>query len=317
MNVKVKQKFKISNKEMRTTYNDTLVDLAKTDDKIVLLEADLMRAIKTNDFQKKYPNRTLNIGIMEQNMMGVAAGLSVRGLKPYIHTFGPFATRRSFDQLFLSLGYADLNAIIIGSDAGISASHNGGTHMPFEDLGLVRLVPNMTVMEMTDPVMFENILRQLNDQKQLSYLRIVRKHMLSIYQEGSTFEIGKGIVLREGKDATIVAAGIMVANALKAQALLQEDGINVSVIDMFTIKPIDQALLLEYADKTQCIVTAENHNIIGGLGSAVLEALETTPVTVKRVGVKDRFGQVGTQAFLEKEYELTAEDIVKAVKEQL
>ncbi len=317
MSVKLKKEFKTADKEMRLTYNDTMVKLAKADERVVLLEADLMGSIKTSGFQKEFPERTINIGIMEQNMMGVAAGLNIRGLKPYIHSFAQFATRRAFDQLFLSLGYSQLNATIIGSDAGVTASHNGGTHMPFEDLGLVRLVPNMTVMEMSDPVMFENILTQLNEKDMLSYVRIVRKDTLGVYEEGSTFDIGKGVVLKEGNDATIVASGIMVASALKASEKLAEEGINVSVIDMFTIKPIDEALLHEYADKTKFILTCDNHNIIGGLGSAVLEALESHPVKVKRLGVKDRFGQVGPQDFLEKEYELTPDDIVKAVKENL
>ncbi|MEC9485714.1 MAG: transketolase family protein [Candidatus Izemoplasma sp.] len=317
MSIKLKKEFKPAKKEMRLAYNDTMVKLAKEDDRVVLLEADLMGSIKTSGFQKKFPERTINIGIMEQNMMGVAAGLNIRGMKPYIHSFAQFATRRAFDQLFLSLGYSDLNATIIGSDAGVSASHNGGTHMPFEDLGLVRLVPNMTVLEMSDPVMFEDVLTQLNDKNMLSYIRIVRKETLGVYEEGSTFEIGKGIVLKEGIDATIVASGMMVASALKASKTLEQEGINVSVIDMFTIKPIDKDLLEQYADKTGFILTCDNHNIIGGLGSAVLEALETHPVKVKRLGVKDRFGQVGPQDFLEEEYELTPQDIVKAVKENL
>lgn len=317
MSVILKNEFKIAKKEMRQVYNDTLIELAKEDANIVLLEADLMGAIKTNGFQEAYPERTINIGIMEQNMMGVAAGLNVRGLKPYVHTFGPFATRRCFDQLFLSLGYAGLNAVIIGSDAGVTASHNGGTHMPFEDLGLARLVPNMTVYEVSDPVQFENVLRQVNDKFELSYIRIVRKSTLSLYEQPSTFKLGKGVVLKEGLDATVVASGIMVEKALEAHDILNKQGIHVSVIDMFRIKPIDSKLLRDYAQKTRGIVTAENHNIIGGLGSAVLEALSDVAVKVKQVGVHNRYGQVGPQAFLEKEYQLTADEIVKAVKELL
>lgn len=315
MSVLLKNEYKNAEKEMRQVYNDTLIELAKEDPNIVLLEADLMGAIKTNGFQEAYPDRTINIGIMEQNMMGVAAGLNLRGLKPYVHTFGPFATRRCFDQLFLSLGYAGLNAVIIGSDAGVTAAHNGGTHMPFEDLGLVRLVPNMTVYEVSDPVQFENVLRQVNDKFELSYIRIVRKSTLSLYEQPSTFKLGKGVVLKEGLDATIVASGIMVEKALQAHEILKSEGIHVSVIDMFRIKPIDRDLLKDYAEKTNCIITAENHNVIGGLGSAVLEALSDVAVKVKQVGVQNRYGQVGPQSFLEKEYHLDAIDIVKAVKE--
>ncbi|MBU1144991.1 MAG: transketolase family protein [Firmicutes bacterium] len=318
MTYKIKQEFKDAPLEMRAAYNNTMTLLAKTNPNIVLVEADLMGAIKTNGFMKAFPERFVNVGIMEQNMMGVASGLSLRGLTPYVHTFGPFATRRCFDQVFLAIGYAGLDVKIIGSDAGITASHNGGTHMPFEDLGLMRLIPNAFVLEISDHVMFEDILTQTQYLKGLFYLRIIRKQMMQIYEEGSTFVIGKGIVLREGKDATIVATGIMLKEALLAHDLLKKEGISVSVLDMFTIKPLDKSLLLEYAKKTKFIVTCDNHNIIGGLGSAVLEALsEDFPTKVIRLGVKDRFGQVGPQEFLQEEYELRAIDIVRKVKENL
>lgn len=317
MSVILKDEFLVADKEMRKVYNDTMIDLANDDKNIVLLEADLMGAIATKGFSQTHPDQFINIGIMEQNMMGVAAGLNVRGLKPYVHTFGPFATRRCFDQLFLSIGYAGLNAVIIGSDAGVTAAHNGGTHMPFEDLGLVRLIPNMKVYEVSDPVQFENVLRQVNDKFELSYIRIVRKNTLSLYEKPSTFELGKGVVLKDGTDVTIVASGIMVEKALGAAKLLEAEGVSTAVIDMFTIKPIDKTLLEQYAEKTKCIVTAENHNIIGGLGSAVLEALAEKAVRVKQVGVMNRYGQVGPQPFLEEEYNLLSKDIVKAVKEML
>ena len=284
---------------------------------MVALEADLMGAIKTASVQSTHPGNFVNCGIMEANMIGVASGLSVRGLKPYVHTFGPLATRRCFDQLYLSIGYSKLNAKIIGSDAGVCAAHNGGTHMPFEDLSLVRAIPEAVVMEMSDAVMFKDILKQTSNIHGLQYMRITRKNMTQLYNENSTFEIGKGIVLREGTDVVIVATGIMLSEALVARDLLAKEGISAAIIDMFTIKPLDKALMTEYALNTKLVVTAENHNIIGGLGSAVLEALESTTTKVVRVGVKDRFGQVGTQEFLQKEYGLTAEAIVLAVKENL
>ena len=303
-----------SNVELRNTYAETLLELIENNKKIIALEADLMGAIKSNIVQEKYPDNLIDCGIMEANMVGVASGLSLRGFTPYMHTFGPFATRRCFDQLFLSIGYSKLNLNIIGSDAGVCATQNGGTHMPFEDVGLMRLIPNSVVIEISDYVMFKDILKQVSYSKSLNYLRITRKTMMQIYKEGSTFEIGKGIVLKEGKDATIIATGIMLEEALKAREELLKEKIAVSVIDMFTIKPIDKQLIQEYAKKTKLIVTAENHNVIGGLGSAVLEALELTPTKVVRVGVKERFGQVGTQKFLQKEYGLTSHDIVEAVK---
>lgn len=317
MSVQILQKVKKSSQELRSTYADTLHELIKNNKKIVALEADLMGAIKTKSVQDSYPENFINCGIMEANMVGVASGLSVRGLTPYMHTFGPFATRRCFDQLFLSIGYSKQTLKVIGSDAGVSAAHNGGTHMPFEDIGLMRLIPEATVLEMSDHVMFENILTQVSTLPGLHYIRIVRKAMDQLYEENSTFQIGKGIVLREGTDATIVATGIMLVEAIKAREILQEEGISVAVIDMFTIKPIDQELLLNYARKTKLIVTAENHNIIGGLGSAVLEALQLEPIKIVRIGVKDRFGQVGTQEFLQQEYNLTADDIVTAIKGNL
>ncbi len=303
--------------ELRNVYGETLIELTRENNKIVLLEADLMGAIKTNNYQKAFPNNLISCGIMEANMVGVASGLSLRGFIPYMHTFGPFATRRCYDQLFLSIGYAKLNLKIIGSDSGVSAAHNGGTHMPFEDIGLMRLIPKCTVIEISDHVMFRDILKQVSSRYGMYYIRIVRKSMEQIYKEDSTFKIGKGIVLREGKTVAIVATGIMIKEALLAREMLEKEGISTAVIDMFTIKPIDKELLIRYANKTDLIVTAENHNIIGGLGSAVLESLEKTNSKVARVGVEDRFGQVGTQQFLQKEYGLTALKIVETVKENL
>lgn len=318
MKHKIMESLKIGELELRKCYNDVMVELASANQSIFLIEADLMSAIKTNSFMTLFPNRFINMGIMEQNMIGVSAGLSLRNLTPYVHSFGPFVTRRSFDQIFISIGYAKLNVKIIGSDAGVSASHNGGTHMPFEDIGLMRLIPNSIVLEMSDHVMFKDILQQTQHLYGLYYIRIVRKKMLQIYEEGSSFTIGKGIVLKQGNDAVIIATGIMLNEALIAHDILKKDGIFVSVIDMFTIKPIDKALVIEYAKKTNFIVTCDNHNIIGGLGSAVLEALSFDyPTKVFRLGVKEQFGKVGSQVDLQKEYGLTYEDIVNIVKENL
>ncbi|PAT01900.1 transketolase [Candidatus Izimaplasma bacterium ZiA1] len=317
MSILLKQVPALAKEEMRKVYSNTMSELANENKNIVLMEADLMGAIATKGYMDAHPDRFINVGIMEQHMMGLAAGLSVRGMVPFVHTFGPFATRRSYDQVFLSLGYAGLNAKIIGSDAGISASHNGGTHMPFEDIGLMRLIPNATVLEMSDHVMFDDVLKQVTDTYGLHYIRIVRKNMVQLYEAGSKFEIGKGITLREGNDAVIIATGIMIAEALKASEELKKEGINVGVVDMFTIKPLDTKLVKELAKSTKLIVTAENHNIIGGLGSAVLEALEDVPSKVKRVGVNDLFGQVGPQDFLQEEYKLTSKEIIRVIKENL
>jgi len=317
MSVKILEEAINSPQELRKTYAATLNEIIETDKKVIALEADLMGAISTAPVFQKNPENFINCGIMEANMVGVASGLSVRGLTPFMHTFGPFATRRCYDQLFLSIGYSGLNLKVIGSDAGVTAQHNGGTHMPFEDLGLMRLIPEATVMEMSDHVMFRDIMKQVSTIHGLQYIRITRKTMTQLYDESSTFEIGKGIVLKDGNDATIVATGIMLKEALDAREILAKEGINVAVIDMFTIKPIDKDLLIKYAAQTKLIVTAENHNVIGGLGSAVAEALSLHPTKIVRIGVQDRFGQVGTQAYLQEIYNLTKNDIVKAVKENL
>jgi len=305
-------------RELRKVYASSLVNMMEKDDRVVALEADLMSAITTNSVQAAYKDRLVNCGVQEANMMGVAAGLSVTGMIPFVHSFGIFVTRRAYDQLFLSLGYAQLNARIIGSDAGVTAQHNGGTHMPFEDLALVNAIPNSIVLEMSDDTMFEKLLEQTKDAYGLYYFRIVRKQMRKLYHEDQDFQVGKGIVLEDGKDATIVASGIMVEEALKARELLKEDGIDAAVIDMFTIKPIDEDLLVEYANKTKLVVTAENHNVNGGLGSMVTQVVsEKAPVKMRHIGVKESFGQVGTKDYLQEVYKLRAEDIRDAVKDGL
>ena len=203
----------------------------------------------------------------------------------------------------------------MGSDPGVTAAYNGGTHMPFEDIGVFRSIPEITIFDFSDPVMVEDIVRQISGVFGVHYMRMPRKTVTGIYEDGSSFEIGKGNVLREGKDVTIIASGILVAEALKAAEQLKAMRISARVVDMFTIKPIDEELVDKCARETKAIVTAENHNIYGGLGSAVAEAAaKTTPVPIEMVGVEDRFGQVGTEDFLKKEYCLTAEAIIEAAK---
>lgn len=302
--------------EMRQTYANTLLELAKGNPKVIGLEADLMSAITTNKIMKEIPNQLINCGIMEANMIGVAAGLSLTGKIPYVHSFGQFATRRPFDQLFVSGAYAKTNIKIIGSDAGVTAEFNGGTHMVFEDLGLVRLIPQVTVYEVSDATMFRYLLRKVENEYGIHYFRTIRKNAVKLYNEGEVFETGKGKVLREGSDVTIIATGIMVAESLKAADMLQEQGIDAAVIDMFTIKPIDRELIVKYAKKTRAVVTAENHNVIGGLGSAVAEVLsEYCPTPLRRIGVKEQFGQVGKVDYLKEFYQLTPKDIVNKVIE--
>lgn len=307
---------RLDDKEMRQTYAVTILELARNDDRVIALEADLSSAMTTSRLEKELPGQFVNVGIMEANMMGIAAGLSIVGRKPFIHSFGQFVTRRAFDQLFVSLGYAKLSAVIVGSDAGVTAEHNGGTHMTFEDIALVREIPNAHVYEASDSHQLQYLLKKAYKEGGLHYIRTIRKKAVNLYDENETFEKAK--VLRTGKDVTIVASGIMVAESLQAAAQLSQMGIEATVIDMFSIKPLDIDTLIEAAKATGAVVTAENHNVNGGLGSAVAEALsENYPVPLYRVGVRERFGQVGQTEYLKKVYGLNAETIVKEVKNRL
>lgn len=315
MRIKVKDKFEKTLMKLNVEYLTCLTELAKTDESILRLEADLMMALGPG-FWMEYPDRTINCGIQEANMVGVGAGLSATGFKPFLHTFGCFMTRRTFDQVFISGAFAKLNLKMVGSDPGITAKYNGGTHMPFEDVGIMRLVPGAMIFDCADPVQIRSITHQITDLYGIQYLRFPRTFEgYAVYEEGSEFELGKGVVLKDGKDVTIVAAGSMVSEALDAASLLEKEGIRAAVIDMFTVKPVDRELLVEYAKKTGAVVTAENHNVIGGLGSAVAEALsESCPTVMGRIGSQDKFGEVGDYAYLIKAFNMTAEDIAETAK---
>ena len=300
---------------MRDVYCQTLIELAKKNDQIVVLDADLMSSMGMILFLEAFPERTFNCGVQEANMIGVAAGLSATGKIPYAHTFGPFATRRCYDQVFLSGAYAKSNIRIIGSDPGVTAAYNGGTHMPFEDMGIMRNIPEITIITPTDSTMLKRIIEKVAELFGVFYIRLLRKNAIKIYQENQAFEIGKSITLKNGSDATIIANGIMVAVALKAVDILEKKGASIRVLDMFTLKPIDKIQIIKCARETGAIVTAENHNIINGLGSAVAEVLvENVPIPMERVGVKDLFGEVGPEDYLKERFELTASDIVKKVE---
>lgn len=304
--------------EMRKVYAGFIRDQVSAGHPVIALEADLMSSMAMDGVQRDWPQHVINCGIMEANVIGVAAGLSLTGRTPFVHTFTAFASRRCFDQLFMALDYQKNNVKVIASDSGVTACHNGGTHMSFEDMGIVRGLAHSVVMEVTDATMFRDILQQLATLRGFYWVRTIRKQATRIYPEGTRFTIGKGNVLRDGRDITLIANGIMVAEALKAADTLAEQGVSAAVIDMFTLKPIDRMLVKNYAEKTGRIVTCENHSIHNGLGSAVAEVLvETCPVPMRRVGVKERYGQVGTQAWLQKEYGLTADNIVAAARELL
>lgn len=302
----------MKNLEMRQVYTKTILALAEKDQKVVALEADLASSMGTSKLKEQLGKHYINVGIMEAEEMGAAAGLAVTGFTPFIHTFAPFATRRSFDQVFLSLGYAKNHAVIVGTDPGVTAEMNGGTHMPFEDVALMRVIPGNNIYEVSDPYQFKAILEYAHTAKGLFYIRTIRKQAKSLYTGEEDFSKGY-VKLKEGTAGTIFASGIMVEEALQAAADLEKLGISVQVIDLFRIKPMNEEIVIEAA-KMGPIVTAENHNVIGGLGSATAEIVaENHPVKMKRIGVKEQFGQVGKLEYLKEVYELKAIDISKAM----
>ena len=290
-------------------------ELMAADERICYLDADLMSSIGMSRVAKQYPERVIDCGIQEANMIGVACGLSAVGKIPFAHSFGIFASRRCFDQLFLSAAYAGNSLRVIGSDAGVCAEYNGGTHMPLEDITLIRAIPGSRILDISDGEMIYDIIKKTAYMDGFTYIRTPRKASRALYAEGSEFTIGKGIVVKEGSDVTIITSGIMVAEALEAAKLLSAQGISAAVIDMFTVKPLDEALVLEYAEKTGCIVTAENHNATGGVGGAVAELLAQKRPTVQEfIGVGQRFGEVGPMSYLKEQFGLTAEDIAEKAR---
>ena len=302
----------------RDGYVQAMLELMEADKSVVHVDCDLMGCINTKKLLAAFPERTINAGIAEANAMGIAAGLTATGKKTWIHSFGCFASRRAFDQAFMSAAYAKLGVKVLGSDPGVCAAYNGGTHMPFEDCALYMSVPDAIVIDPVDYAQVYALTKKLTAvEGRLSYMRMIRKGFTTVYADGSDFEIGKGVTLKESADdqATIIASGIMVDESLKAYEMLEAEGIKVRVIDMFTWKPIDEELIVKSAKETGAIVTAENHNCTCGLGSAVARVLsEKCPTPVEMVGVHDQFGQVGAQSFLQEAYKLTAEEIVANVK---
>lgn len=302
-------------RELRDCVVETLQELMKDDDKITALEADLGGASGFTKIKKTNPERFIQCGIAEANMMGVAAGLSLTGFKPFTHTFAPFATRRVFDQLFLSGAYAGNTINVYGSDPGFSVASNGGTHTAWEDVALIREIPGAVICDPADDVQMEWIIKEFLKMEGIHYVRSNRKAVRNVYKKGSSFKIGQGNILKEGKDILIIAAGQLVSEALDCAEELEKEGHSVEVIDMFTIKPLDEKLLIKEAKGKSKIVTIENHSIYGGLGSAVSEVIAENGISVpvKRIGVKEKFGQVGTAEFLQEEFGLTAKQIKETI----
>lgn len=308
--VRLRPEYGLDAVEMRAAYCSALIEAAQADPRVIALDCDLGSSMGTQRFAEAFPDRHLNCGIQEANACGVAAGLSLRGFVPFLHTFAVFASRRILDQLYISCAFAGLNVKVLGGDPGVSAAVNGGTHMAMEDVGALRSVPNLTILEPSDAVMMKSLVGQMAKQYGVHYMRMQRKRVPALYAPDSTFEIGKAALLREGADVTLIASGLMVHEALRAAERLMELGISARVLDMFTIKPIDREAVIDSARKTGAIVTAENHNVIGGLSSAVAEVLAACcPVPMERVGVTDQFGEVGTQEYLMERFHLTGDAI--------
>ena len=301
-------------RQFKSAISECINNLLTQDEKIVYLDSDLSSCIGCNKLIEKY-DRAINCGIAEANMVGIAGGLSAGGMKPIIHTFGPFASRRCYDQVFLSGGYAGNSITIIGTDPGVSAAFNGGTHMPFEDTGLYRLIPNSIICDVTDIAMLKCLLKKSVDTKGIKYFRVPRKDSWTVYSDDTDFEFGKGkIIVEDGNDLLIIASGIMVNEAMKANEELKKYNIKSTIIDPVTIKPLDEQLIVDYAKKCKNIIVAENHNKIGGLVSAIKEVLCGMNVKVLYVAVEDKFGEVGPQDYLQRQFGLTSEHIVEVAK---
>ena len=299
----------------KSVLGETIPAILESDPDTIYLDADLMSCIGTLKYAKAHPDRAIDCGIAEANMAGVAAGLAMAGFKPLIHSFGIFASRRIYDQIFLSGGYAKNDITVLGTDPGVTAALNGGTHMPFEDVALYRVLPGSTVLEPSDPTCLISLMKQCVNRPGVKYIRVGRKQLAKVYEDGAELPIGKAPVLREGTDAVIFAAGIMVHEAMQAALSLEMEGISVAVVDCYSIKPLDVETVAAYAKKTGAVVVAENANRHGGLYSAVLEVLaEQAPVPAANVSVEDEFGEVGSQSYLQKRFGLTAEHIEQQVK---
>jgi len=302
----------------REAYGKSLVELGKENKDIVVLDADLAKATKTEDFKKEFPDRFFDMGIAEADMIGTAAGFATCGKIPFASSFAVFAVGRAYDQLRNSVAYPKLNVKIAATHAGITVGEDGATHQAIEDIAMVRALPNMTIINPCDEFETKWAIFEAAKIDGPVYIRLGRSKAPIVYDENETFEFGKGKVVRDGTDVTVIATGMMVNEARLAHEKLKEEGISLRVIDIHTIKPIDEEIIIKAARETKGIVTAEEHNIIGGLGGAVSEVVsEKYPTKVLRVGVLDVFGRSGTASELVKDYGLTAENIINKVKEIL
>ncbi len=304
--------------EMRKVLFETISEIMKNHENVVFMDADLAEANGTMGLRKIYPQRAFDVGISEANMAGMAAGMSAYGMNPYICTFTPFASRRICDQITISMAYAKQNVKIIATDPGVCAELNGGTHMSFEDIGVLRSIPGITIIDVSDEIQLKEVLLNTVDHKGVVYIRLPRKEVEKVYNEDYKFNINKADILREGEDITIFSTGIMTKSALSAYEALKSKGISAEVISIPVIKPIDSETIIGSLLKTRKGVVCENHNLIGGLYSAVSEvSCKYIPSLLRGVGIKDHFGEVGSVNFLLKKYNMTSEDIVKECEDLL
>lgn len=303
---------------MRDVFGQTLGELMAKDEKIVVIDADLAGCDGTKNLRNLFPDRAFDVGIAEANMASIAAGMSSYGFKPWITSFTPFATRRIADQLAISIAYSQQNVKIVGTDPGISAELNGGTHMSVEDVGIVRSIPTVVIFEPIDEVQLRKAVPVINDYKGVVYMRMFRKDQPIITKEDYEFDLFTADVLKQGKDVTIFASGIMVDTSLKAAEALKEEGVSVEVINVHTIKPIDEKTVLESLSRTGCGVVAENHNVLGGLYSAVCETVcKNAPAPIIPIGIPDRFGEVGKMPYLREQMGMTLEDVIAACRKAI
>jgi len=300
--------------EMRQVYAACLAEMMENDPRVIVLDADLAGSHGTRKLYDRFPKQMFNCGIAEQNMASIAAGLASYGFKPWMESFTPFVTRRNCDQIAISICYAKQNVKIVGSDPGITAQLNGGTHMSMEDIGVLRSVPNIVIVEPADTVQLRAAMPVINAYEGPVYMRLFRKVLPDIFPEDYKFDLFKVDTMREGRDLTIFVSGFMTKDALDAAEILKDEGIECEVVNVHTIKPIDREGVIAAARKTGAVLNIDNHNIIGGLHSAVLEALAEEKIPAVAVGVPDRFGEVGKMPYLEKVLGMTKEDIVAAAK---
>lgn len=296
----------------RASYGEALAELGSENENVVVLDADLSGATKTSVFAKKFPDRFFDVGIAEQDLMGTATGMATFGKIPYVSTFAVFAAGRAYDQVRNTIAHTNSNVKICATHAGITVGEDGATHQMLEDIGMMKAIPNMTVICPSDDTQTKWIIKEISKIDGPVYVRLSRLATPVIYEEENQFEIGKGVQIGNGTDATIIATGVTVAEALKAQEVLKGKGIDVRVVDMHTIKPIDKELIIKCAKETKRIITIEDHSTIGGLGSSVCDVLsENYPTKVEKMGINDKFGESGKAEELMRFYGIDAQAIVE------